>query len=360
MQRLREGKVYVPHTATRALDHYFSPGNLTALRELALRRTAQRVDAQLLDHMQAHAISGPWAAGERVLVCVTGAMRGHRPGPRWCAMAAGWPSGCARRGRRCTSRRRARCACRKPTATASPTRCAWPRRLGARGGDHPRPRRAPTTSWPMRASNNFSHIVVGKPGTARWFGLLRGNIATALIAARRRHSRARRRRRRRAGAPPAPPAPAAGAPRRPRPVRRSRPRCGGGGARLGTGVGRRLAVSSDLAGVPHRGAGGGRAFGLWPSLYACLISVLAYNFFFLPPIYTFTIADPENVVALFFFLMAAVIASNLAAGVRAQALTARDARAHHRGALPVQPQARRHRRRSTTCCGPPPTRSRRC
>src|ERR1700677_1962180 len=71
IQRLKEGKVYLPKTAERALNHYFSPGNLTALRELALRRTAQRVDAQLLDHMQAHAISGPWAAGDRILVCIT-------------------------------------------------------------------------------------------------------------------------------------------------------------------------------------------------------------------------------------------------------------------------------------------------
>ena len=52
------------------MAHYFSPGNLTALRELALRRTAQRVDAQLLNHMQANAIPGPWAAGERILVCI--------------------------------------------------------------------------------------------------------------------------------------------------------------------------------------------------------------------------------------------------------------------------------------------------
>jgi len=43
--------------------------------------------------------------------------------------------------------------------------------------------------------------------------------------------------------------------------------------------------------------------GLLPSLFACLLSVLAFNFFFLPPLYTFTIADPENVVALFFFLI---------------------------------------------------------
>src|SRR3954454_14950750 len=71
IQRLKEGKVYVPKQAERALEHYFSPGNLTALRELALRRTAERVDEQLLDHMQAHAIAGPWAAGERILVCIS-------------------------------------------------------------------------------------------------------------------------------------------------------------------------------------------------------------------------------------------------------------------------------------------------
>ena len=71
IQRLKEGKVYVPQQAERALEHFFSPANLTALRELALRRTAERVDEQLLTEMQAHAIPGPWAAGERILVCVS-------------------------------------------------------------------------------------------------------------------------------------------------------------------------------------------------------------------------------------------------------------------------------------------------
>src|SRR6476469_2417628 len=71
IERLKEGKVYVPKQAERALEHYFSPGNLTALRELALRRTAERVDEQLLTHVQAHAIPGPWAAGERIMVCVS-------------------------------------------------------------------------------------------------------------------------------------------------------------------------------------------------------------------------------------------------------------------------------------------------
>src|SRR5258707_426827 len=71
IDRLKEGKVYFPKQAEWALEHFFAPANLTALRELALRRTADRVDDQLLSEMQAHAISGPWAAGERILVCVS-------------------------------------------------------------------------------------------------------------------------------------------------------------------------------------------------------------------------------------------------------------------------------------------------
>src|SRR5690349_14666895 len=76
IERLKEGKVYIPQQAERALEHFFSPTNLTALRELALRRTADRVDEQLLTQMQARAIQGPWAAGERVLVCVSEDPRG--------------------------------------------------------------------------------------------------------------------------------------------------------------------------------------------------------------------------------------------------------------------------------------------
>ena len=89
IQRLKEGKVYVPKQAERALEHYFSPGNLTALRELALRRTAERVDEQLLTHMQAHAIPGPWAAGgplPRVPVFLTStwSSEGTAPSSPWC------------------------------------------------------------------------------------------------------------------------------------------------------------------------------------------------------------------------------------------------------------------------------------
>ena len=70
LKRLAEGKVYVQDTAARAVEHFFKPQNLTALRELALRRAAERIDADLVERMQAQAIEGPWAAGERILACI--------------------------------------------------------------------------------------------------------------------------------------------------------------------------------------------------------------------------------------------------------------------------------------------------
>lgn len=63
-------------------------------------------------------------------------------------------------------------------------------------------------------------------------------------------------------------------------------------------------------------------YGLWPSLLACIASVLAYNFFFIPPLYTFAVADPTNVAALFFFLFVAVLTSHLAAKARTEAVAA--------------------------------------
>lgn len=69
--RLQEGKVYIPEQASRALDKFFRKGNLTALREMSLRRAAERVDGQMRSYMQMRAISGPWAASERLLVCVS-------------------------------------------------------------------------------------------------------------------------------------------------------------------------------------------------------------------------------------------------------------------------------------------------
>jgi two-component system sensor histidine kinase KdpD len=70
LQRLREGKVYVPAQAERAIENFFRKGNLIALRELALRQTAQRVDAQMESYRRAQGIAEPWAVRERILVCI--------------------------------------------------------------------------------------------------------------------------------------------------------------------------------------------------------------------------------------------------------------------------------------------------
>jgi two-component system sensor histidine kinase KdpD len=72
LQRLREGKVYIPEQAARAMETFFRPGNLLALRELSLRRAASRVDDEMRAYMETRSISGPWPAGERLLVCVSG------------------------------------------------------------------------------------------------------------------------------------------------------------------------------------------------------------------------------------------------------------------------------------------------
>ncbi len=78
IHRLGEGKVYVPDQAARAVQQFFRIGNLTALRELALRRTAEQVDEQMRSYMQTRAIPGPWPAGERLLVCVSASPMSER------------------------------------------------------------------------------------------------------------------------------------------------------------------------------------------------------------------------------------------------------------------------------------------
>lgn len=69
IERLRAGKIYLPDNVGRALEGFFRPATLTALRELSLRRAADRVDDQMVDFLKQSAIEGPWATGERLLVC---------------------------------------------------------------------------------------------------------------------------------------------------------------------------------------------------------------------------------------------------------------------------------------------------
>src|SRR5437899_10337679 len=78
LKRLREGKVYIPQEIERALGNFFKKGNLIALRELALRQTADRVDAQMREYRDEKAIAPVWAAGERIVVAIGPDERGEQ------------------------------------------------------------------------------------------------------------------------------------------------------------------------------------------------------------------------------------------------------------------------------------------
>ena len=71
LKRLKDGKVYIGEMAVRAAEHFFQPGNLIALRQLALRYTAHNVDEKLLLYKQAHAVSKVWGGRDRFLVCIS-------------------------------------------------------------------------------------------------------------------------------------------------------------------------------------------------------------------------------------------------------------------------------------------------
>lgn len=87
LQRLSEGKVYIPDQAARAIEKFFRPGNLMALRELSLRRTAACVDEQMRAYMDTQSIVGPWPTAERLLVCVSGGPSSERLIRATCRLA---------------------------------------------------------------------------------------------------------------------------------------------------------------------------------------------------------------------------------------------------------------------------------
>jgi two-component system sensor histidine kinase KdpD len=317
IQRLNEGKVYVPEVAKRALDHYFSEGNLTALRELALRRTAQRVDDQMLTYMQAHAIPGPWAAGERILVCIN-----EHPSS----------AGLIRYARRAADRLQARWVALyietpryHQLSEGEKDRVAQTLRLAERLG-------ATAVTLPGRdiaedlldyaRANNITQVIIGKSRRTRWFELLHGSVVDALV--------------RRSGhigvqvlaAEAVESEPGSRLATAPRPPFSFEPYVV---ATILTAIATALGFFFDqqidlpnvsmifipvvlFSAIRH---------GLRPSLWATVLSALSYNFFFTEPLYTFSIHDPSNVVAVFFLLLVAVIASQLAAQSRAQAEAAR-------------------------------------
>ena len=179
IQRLKEGKVYVPKQAERALEHFFSPANLTALRELALRRTAERVDEQLLTQMQAHAIPGPWAGGRaHPGLHQRGSARG---GPGALHQAAGRPAAWAVDRALCREAGAA-CNCPRRSATASPIRCGWPKRSAAKPSPFPAgDRRIADDVIGYAQANNVTQIIIGKSARSRWFEIVHGSVVHDLV-----------------------------------------------------------------------------------------------------------------------------------------------------------------------------------
>jgi two-component system, OmpR family, sensor histidine kinase KdpD len=321
IQRLKEGKVYVPKQAERALEHFFSPANLTALRELALRRTADRVDEQLLTQMQAGAIAGPWAAGERILVCISedpraaGLVRyakrlSDRLHGQWTALYI-------------ESQRALQLSDEDRDRIADTLRLA--ESLGGEAVTIPSAdRRIADDVISYAHSYNVTQIIIGKSTRSRLFEILHGSVVHDLV--------------RRSGNISVHVIAGDALVGEPIPKKTIRTAQGADSfdprpcsialvaVAVALGFGELiqpwfgienvdLVFLTAVVGVAVR-------FGLWPSLVASVAASLCYNFFFLPPIYTFTIADPTNVAAFFFFIVMAVIVSNVAARVRTQAVVA--------------------------------------
>jgi two-component system sensor histidine kinase KdpD len=321
IQRLKEGKVYVPKQAERALTHFFSPANLIALRELALRRTAERVDEQLLTEMQARAIQGPWAAGERVLVCIS-------EDPR--------AAGLVRATRRLADRihapwtaiyietsRSAQLTNEQRDRIADTLRLAM--NLGGEtitvpGGV----RRVADDIIAYARANNITQIVIGKSNRSRWFEVLHGSVVHDLVRRAGTISVHVIAGEETTGEPIGPKTVRAAESREPFDLRPYAFSLAVVAISLAASeiVERWFGLENvDLVFMTGIVAVAAR-FGLWPSLLASVVASLCYNFFFLPPIYTFTITDPINVLAFFFFIVIAVIVSSVAGRVRTQAVTA--------------------------------------
>ncbi len=313
IERLRDGKVYIPQEATRALTHFFSKSNLTALRELALRRAAQAVDAQMLDHVRSHALAGSFAVGERIVVAVSElpvAAELVRAGKRLAdALKAPWSAVYieTRRSQGMTDEDRRQLA--DTLALAS--------RLGASTATVP----AASVVEGLRAfaaDARATQIVIGKSARPWWFEMRHGSVVDQLVRTIDDVA---------VHVLPGEP----GAKAAPRPALAMPGRWGKTADYLWslamvvvmTALGRLLIEVIDLGNisllylVPVMFAAA--TFGLRAGLFAGLASSLAYNFFFLPPTGTLTVNNPENVVSILVLLGVAVVTSQFAARVRAQA-----------------------------------------
>ena len=312
IDRLKDGKVYIPDEAARALNHFFSKSNLSALRELALRRAAQAVDAQMLDYVREHALAGTWAGTERIVVAINelpGAELLVRTAKRIAdALRAPWTAVHIETPRT------------QHFGEAEQRRIAAAFNLASQlgGAVATVPATSVFTGLSAFATEaRATQLVIGKSPRSRWFELRHRSVVDRLV-------------RETSGmAVHVLPLADESAPTARRTV--SRPDPGVWRAYLATLL-MVAAVTVAATGLFHILALGNVAllyllpvmlaaslFGRWPGVFAGLASSLAYNFFFLPPVGTFSVSNPENVVTLLVLLGVAFVTSHFAARARTQA-----------------------------------------
>ncbi|MGN6377279.1 MAG: DUF4118 domain-containing protein [Sphingomonas sp.] len=321
IERLREGKVYVPEEASRALGNYFSKSNLSALRELALRRAAQTVDAQMLDYLRAHALAGTWAGGERIVVAVSeheGSPSLVRAAKRLAdALGAPWTAAHIEtpRALRFGDEENARIAATMHLAS----------QLGGQVASIP----AATVIDGLKRfaiEARATQLIVGKSTRSRLFELRYGSVVDRVVRE------------------------TPGVAVHVLPLDGDQPSPsvtllrGGWGRPRDYAVALGLMAFVTLLGAVLFSAGNitnvgllyllpvmivATRYGMRPGVITGLVSSLAYNFFFIPPTHTFTIQDPQNILTVLVLLGVAVATSQLAARVRDQALLAQKSAAQN-------------------------------
>jgi two-component system sensor histidine kinase KdpD len=317
LERLREGKVYVPDQAARAVQNFFREGNLIALRELALRRTAERVEAKMRGYKAAHGIEESWHTGERVLVCVSASPHSMR---------------LVRAARRMATTLHAELVGVYFESPASLRMAALDRerlaanmRLVESLGGEPVVLRGenPATEIVRYArKRNVTKIVVGKPTHARWRDVLRPafledmvrqsqEIDVYVISGQL----------------------ATDVPRPALPLEKRRPIASGGVAASFLLVTACTLVSwygfghEELADVVMVYLLGvvvaAMRFGYVPSLLTAVLCVCAYDFFFIPPYFSFAVSDLRHTLTFAVMLLVAFVISHLTKRIRDQADSAR-------------------------------------
>ena len=319
-QRLREGKVYVPEQAGRAIERFFRKGNLIALRELALRRTAERVDAQMRGYMAEQGIRETWATGERLLVCVGPSPRAARLVRATRRMAAKLHAEWLAVHVETTRDQRLTAAEREEILRAM----ELTEQLGGRAVTLSGQSAAEEILAYARA-HNVTRIIMGKTRRARWRDLVQGSLLDALVrgsggvevlAITGAEDED--------GPRPASPGPTRGSPWREYAAAAAiavvPTAVGLMLGRIGFRVPQIDAAMLYLLAVVVAAA----RFSRGPAVVASLVGIASFDYFFVHPFNTFSVSDVRYILTFGVMLVVALVLGNLTGRIRSQAEAARD------------------------------------